>query len=429
MEEARISDIPSFKKGLEEARNFATFKRAMPFLRPIFKLLGVDVVKMDDAFANIDDLVKQVEDLASIPDRFNDLFSARGWIIYESMNLTVAKAAIEKAEAGYVDEAETDLVNHYDAETVKFQLMRMKAVKTFRPRMALAKKALTDYEEERYHACVPVILALLDGLVNELHDKRRGFFAQEVDLSAWDSIAGHNRGLNELSKIFKKGRQKTFTEQISIPYRNGIMHGMDLGYDNKVVAAKTWAALFAVREWALKAERGSLEEQPEEPQLTWRDSLQQFQEIEKDKERLKRWQKREITIGVDVSNTGEPDVFEEGTPERKLAEFLMFWKAKNYGHMARCLNSTFGARAKKNPGEVRAVFGQAVLKYFSFTEISDDAAAVTEISTNLIYEKNEEEKNKTVRYRLIYSDEEGKPQVRDKPGGQWGIINWGWDFY
>ena len=35
--------------------------------------------------------------MAMIPDRFNDLFAPRGWIIYELMNLEVAKDAIEKA--------------------------------------------------------------------------------------------------------------------------------------------------------------------------------------------------------------------------------------------------------------------------------------------------------------------------------------------
>jgi len=59
------------------------------------------------------------------------------------------------------------------------------------------------------------------------------------------------------------------------------MHGMDLGYDNKIVAAKTWAALFAAREWALKAEQGLLEEQPEEPKKSWREVFHGIDELNK----------------------------------------------------------------------------------------------------------------------------------------------------
>ena len=140
MKEPRISDIPSIKKILEDARNMATVKRAMPFFRPVLKLFGVEVEKIDDAFANIDDLVQQASELASIPDRFNDLFASRGWIIYDFLNLRVAKSAVEKAEAGHIDEAETDLVNYYDSETVKWHLLRMKTIEAFRPRMQLANK-------------------------------------------------------------------------------------------------------------------------------------------------------------------------------------------------------------------------------------------------------------------------------------------------
>jgi hypothetical protein len=37
------------------------------------------------------------------------------------------------------------------------------------------------------------------------------------------------------------------------------MHGMDLGYGNRVVAIKAWVALFATRDWAIKTERNQLE--------------------------------------------------------------------------------------------------------------------------------------------------------------------------
>lgn len=152
MENARIQDIPSIKNTLIQVKGMKTLKRVFPLVKPLLQKLGVDVNQMDDAFANFDDLERQISVLSTLPDRFNDLFSERGWIIYDLMNLEVAKAAVEKAETGDIDGAEADLVEHYDADTVEWLLRRMNDVQAFHVRMPLAEKALLDYREERYHA-------------------------------------------------------------------------------------------------------------------------------------------------------------------------------------------------------------------------------------------------------------------------------------
>lgn len=355
-----------------------------------------------------------MEELASVPDRFNDSFSSQGWIIYEMLNLEVAKAAVAKAEAGDITGAELDLVTYYSSENVRWHLKLMRHVNAFRPRMNLAMKALTDYEEERYHACIPVVLALLDGFVNELHEERRGFFADEVDLQAWDSVAAHSKGLNALSKIFKKSRKKTVTEKIKLPCRHGILHGMDLGYDNKFVAAKAWAALFATRDWALKAEKGLLEAQPEKPTPSIGESLQKLRTIEEDKKKIAEWQPRTLVVGSGLSETGNPKDFVMGSPEQKLTKFLTLWKAKNYGHMTQCLHTGFSSLSRNNPREVRGVFGDAELIAFAFVEIFDKAAAATEIITNLVFIKHGAEQLKTVKYRLVYLTTKVMPQCVDK---------------
>jgi hypothetical protein len=382
-----IRDIPSIAKTLKDARNMAAFKRIMPLCRPFLKLLGVDVEKMDDALDKVDDLVRQIEEMSKIPDHFNDMFASRGWISYDLLNLEVAKAAIAKAESGDVDGAETDLVNYYSTETIRWKLQTMNGVRAFRPRVPLAQKALTDYEERRYYSCVLVVLALLDGLVNELHERRRGFFSAEIDLTAWDSISAHNRGLNVLANIFQKGRYTTTTEPITIPYRNGIMHGMDLEYDNKMIAAKAWAALFAVRDWALKAEAGLLEAPPEEPQKTWNEIFQQLRENQASKERLAQWEPRDITIGIDIPQTGSPELFVDGTPEKRLAEYLTFWQARNYGYMARCLSAKLAPPAKQAPARIRQIFASKSLKSFEFTSVQDSGAALSIIQTQLMFEE------------------------------------------
>ena len=112
--EPRIRDIPRINKPIQDIQNLKAAKEALPLLNPLLKQLGIDKDKIDLELAKVEEMGRSAEELASIPDRFNDLFAERGWIIYELLNLEVAKAAIKKAESGDIDGAETDLVNYYD---------------------------------------------------------------------------------------------------------------------------------------------------------------------------------------------------------------------------------------------------------------------------------------------------------------------------
>lgn len=422
--EALIQDIPSIKKALDDIRALKTLKRAVPLARPILRLFGVDTTNMAEGLANIDDLASQFEELASLPDRFDDLFADRGWIIYDLMNIEVAKEAIRNAEAGDWDGAEADLVQYYDPETVKWQLRTMTGVKAFRPRTALAEKALADYREGRYHACVPVVLALLDGMVNDLHERQRGFFAEDADLQAWDSIAGHRKGLNALARIFRVTRRKTRTEQITVPYRHGIIHGRDLGYDNAIVAAKSWAALFATRDWALKAEADLVGPQPPEPQPGLGEILKKVQALNEHKARLKAWKARSIEVGEDIPRTGDPGIFENDTPEQKLAEFLTYWKQRNYGFMARCVAVLFLPDSERAPARVRQAYADKQLSEYELLELTDKAAALTEIETKLKFAERGAITERSHRFRMLCQDELGRPSTRGTPGNSWKVGNW-----
>lgn len=429
MKDSQIKDIPQIKKVVDDIKNMQSLKVAMPVLAPLLRLMGVDTTQMHEALGKVDDLARMAEELSTLPDRFNDLFAPRGWIIYDLLNIEVAKSAVTKAEAGDFDSAESDLVAYYDADTVRWQLQMMHAIKAFRARVPLAQKALIDYNEERYHACVPVILALMDGLVSELHEKRRGFSAEDVDLKVWDSFAGHDTGLTALAKIFQTGRRTTQTEQISIPYRHGILHGMDLGYDNKIVAAKTWAALFAIREWALKVEKGETKPPPEQPKPslreTARDLFHQIQEHSRKQAdfdaRFKAWTPRTIHVSTDIPASGLPDVFEEGTPERKLAEFFSLWAKGNFGHMAQyCLTvSDKKYYGKKLPLRLKERFAAKRFRAFEIIEIQDEAPALTVIKAKVVYEESGKDVEVIKDFRLICEDAAGKPVIRGKPGGSW----------
>jgi hypothetical protein len=383
MDEPRIRDIPTIQKTLKQAEGLVALKRIIPFIAPVLKILGVDADKIKTDLEIADTLTQQTQELATLPDKFNDYFGEHGWIIYESLSLEVAKKAIAVADTGDMNAAEQVIVDYFTPATVRLWLNQMKAVQAFQPRFRLAQLALQDYEEERYHACIPVVLALMDGLINELNNGR-GFFSDTTELEAWDSISAHKRGLVELGNIFRKGRNKTRTEQITVPYRNGILHGTDLGYDNKIVAAKTWAALFAVRDWAIKAEGNKLEEPPPKPNPSILDTLNQHRKNQETKQKIQDWKPR-IFTNQERFLSEVPSDYDENTPERKLVEFLSLWKARNYGHMAGCVQPKRDSSPSAMPKRIREFLGEIELTGFKIAQITDTAAAATDILVTLQY--------------------------------------------
>lgn len=420
-----IKDIPSLKNLQQNIENFKSIKDAMPVLRPSLIQLGVDANQIETALPKTE-LLEAGSEMLCIPDRFNDLFADRGWINYESISYEIAKAVIQKAESGDYDGAEAELVNYYNEETIRSKIKRMRDVKAFRSRWTLAQKALTDYLGGRYHACVPVVLALLDGIVNEAHEKGRGsklgFSAKDVNLEAWDSISGHAKGLKVMASVFNEDRGKTTVDQITIPYRNGILHGMDLGYDNKMVAAKAWAALFSIRFWAMKAEQGLLNPQPPEKPIMW------SQVIDNGAENLElsRWKPRAIKIGQDIPATGGPEMYDAGTPEQKLAEFLSNWKKPkpNFRSMADCVVLDSNYNAKEMPRRIREIYSSKHLMHFEFTDLSDTAPATTIIQTMLVYDEYDTRVDKSVQFIMNNRNLEGGPEILGKAGSNWYIRFW-----
>jgi len=126
-----------------------------------------------------------------LPERFNAHFASRGWIAYEQLSAEVARAAVAKADAGDLEAAEQLLVEYYDETTLWSLLKRLKYFNAFKPRTCLLQLALDNYLAGRYHACVPVVLAQLDGVMNDISGL--GFFAQRIGLVARRSIIKFRR--------------------------------------------------------------------------------------------------------------------------------------------------------------------------------------------------------------------------------------------
>jgi hypothetical protein len=419
---SEIKDIQSAKNLKEQTAQVDAVRKALPF----FELLGVDTAKLEPHFQKFDEAAKETEKYHILSDPFNELFSSRGWIAHELLPAKVMEQAIEKAANSNIDEAEQDLIDYYSDKIGVF-ITLMKGIKAFRSRITLARKAKEDYEAQRYHACVPVILMLLDGLISELSKNHRGFFAEQSDLEAWDSISAHSKGLGLLSKTLGITRTKTNTDPITIPYRHGILHGHDLNYGSKIVAAKAWAALFSVRDLALKIERGEkdappLEESKPEPSLL--EVLEQIRESYETTEKWKSWQPRKLQLGLDFLQTGEPKDFLEGSPERKCVEFLFYWTKQNYFEMAKCLWNPSQLSHKKMAGELRTRYDNERLIQFEIFDVRDVSQDFTELKVKCCFETSSETKQKNLLFKVHNRDENNKMAIWGQSGSEWFLMTY-----
>jgi hypothetical protein len=410
----KITDNPSLLKMKRDLEGMVAFSKIVSVLEN----LGIRHDEISEAMRQVPNLAQQLQEMSTVPDRFNEHFSGFGWVAYEGLNFDLMKQAIELADNGKIPEAEETLTEHYDQKIIHLMLTRMRFIPEFKPRERMLRKALDDYVAGRYHACVPVVLASVDGLVNDIEQK--GFFAQEINLTAWDSIAAHSSGLQQLARLFGTKRVKTRSKTITIPYRHGIMHGHDLGYDNKTVAAKTWAALFALRDWVIAIRKPKQE--PEKPP-SFLELLQHLRARQKERERLQNWKPRKLRIGTDIPATGQPEDYGEKSPERTFVEFMSFWSKKNYGKMGQLISS-FDQREtlKKTAGWVREIFDQVTLCSFTILDIEDRAPAITIIEAEISCRISPHNERTTIlKIRLDWEGNAGKKVLRDDSAGHWRV--------
>lgn len=433
MSDKKIKDNYSFKKmeyNLQGIKNLKTILKIVPSVLGIEdKNIEKNFKKIDDI--KIDDIYEQFKLLQETPDKFNQYFSKLGWIAYESMNFDIMVKAVKLAEKNKIEEAEKVLIDYYDnKDNLLFMISRLKGIEEFKPRTKLIYKALDDYIEGRYHACVPVILMMIDGFVNDIGQK--GFFADDTDLSVWDSIAAHDSGLNELAKVLGKQRKKTRTDEIHLPYRHGILHGRDLGYDNKKTAIKTWATLFALGDWARAIIAGKKEETKEFTPPTIeeliesiKNSYKQIIQIQNEKKLINQFKQRILKPNVDFKPKGQINDYQEGSPERVLVEYIQYLYKDNYGKMALLTRELFSPNNSINKlaGKIRNIFQAKKLIDHEIISINHKAPAVTEIDTQLVFEKrNTSQITIKKTFRLIYEDDNHKSLVRNTKGGKWKII-------
>lgn len=419
----KIENNPSNKKFKEEIQGAKGIKFIASILSPFSKTAKnvVDVMK------DFDKIEEEFNTISKSPDLFNHYFGDLGWIAHESINHTLMLECIDLAKNNQIKLAEEKLANYYTTKEMHWLVRMTYGTPEFRKRNELINLAYEDTINERFYSAVLILLTIIDGSVNDI-DKQKGFFTETTDLTAWDSIAGHSSGLSKLRDILNSTRKSTNEDEIFLPYRNGILHGRDINYNNKYVAGKLWLTLFAINDWVRALKKNKENAKKEVKQKTFYEILSDYQkwQVRKEEmdEKMDLWKHREIILNENIPTKGNIDDYEDFTPEKDAIRLMIYWKRKNYGEIAKLI-APFSKEFnfKKEAGRVRQVFEGKDLKNYEIVSIEHLAPAIAEIKMKVDVSFQEKEYTKEIMLRLIYQNEDGETMVFGQKGGKWKFVD------
>lgn len=253
-----IRDQHKYKK-LE--KQLAVFKE-LHNLAPFFALFGSEGLHVAESInKTLTDKLpafdKELERQRSLPDKFNDVFGKVGWRAFDDMSLNAIEEALQiESESGL--EIAEQFLEKYHSETLEFFLKRFWVLPLIKDRQRLIALAFEDHKAGRYHASIPIILTQIDGVCFDLVGK--SFYEtgkkKTRHLLAVETIVGDPSDLAQLATLLNERRPKTTNNPTDLPYRNGVLHGRDLGYATRRNSIKAFVYLVVLRTWMQKVERG-----------------------------------------------------------------------------------------------------------------------------------------------------------------------------
>lgn len=269
---------------------------------------------------------------------------------------------------------------------------------------------------------MPLLLIIVDGICTSLTGKHP--FSGGVDAPVFDSIASEPGGISDAFKILGAVRRKVSTEPISIPFRHGIIHGLNPVYDNALVAAKSVNLLRAMidyfdrrRDEVSRIEKATEEQNP--PGLL--DLVASIRKTEALKRATDVWHKRPDKRG-NLASSFSPFVLDSGSPEAVAATYLGYLAARNFGKLAALTidypQRPTNMRAGRMAGELRGF----IISKWEITGVEDMAAAVSNVAISIEGKTNGKAWAIESKMRLVYSEDDNHPLPRGFEGGEWLVM-------
>lgn len=206
------------------------------------------------------EMAKALRPVLDLADQFDAAFTAQGWVFVEfCCGFEPATQALAmKQRARPSDEIDGFLADHLlNVEPLYWQAKKLlgggMAEPAYPVRAEVVERTFRAYREADFIACVPLVLMLIDGF-GVTRTGTKSIFSDLADLADLleeeSSVGGHPTGMKAVLQHMIRMKKGYSEEELTLPLRNGILHGTRLNYANKIVAAKALCVLAAVIEWA-----------------------------------------------------------------------------------------------------------------------------------------------------------------------------------
>lgn len=150
-------------------------------------------------------------------------------------------------------------------------------------RSDLVQKAWTDHTEGRFHASIPVVMMVIDGVCAEATGGQ--FFSlgrAAADVADDSTLAGMSDSLPVVRRALAQRFDSTVAS--GALNRHGTLHGRELAYDTLTCSTKAFVLLVAVWEWAKPLLDAEAERRRADRLATWAGS----HEVDSDGRRMDR---------------------------------------------------------------------------------------------------------------------------------------------
>ena len=187
------------------------------------------------------------------------------------------------------------------------------------------------------------------------------------------------------------------------------------------------ATLAAARKWAIEKRADPDDAPPPDAEPTLWETLQSEAPLAGLGGAFRAWQARSAPELATIPPSGSPDQYEEGSPERALAELVELWARGDFDGMARLVHQPLAGPPKTRETARIArdlrTLEKAELVSWEILELSDRSAATTTARVGVQLRKGDETTGREADLQLLYLDARGEVAIRGTGGGSWVVMN------
>lgn len=388
-------------------------------MRPLIKFLGLFSKSIREGFREVERQLDEVQRMKADQELFANVYSPLGWVLYDRISTAIVTNVVGLS----VEEGEAALTSyHLDPSTLRSLGYRF-ATSHYEPWSHLFERAVERAAGGDHLSAIPLVLSIIDGICTTLAGKHP--FSGGADAPVFDSMASGPGGLPEGLALLGSTRRKLDGAPLSIPFRHGIVHGLNPNYGYPIVAAKAFNLLQAIVDYFDRrrdeAERIAKAEDEQAP-ADLRVLAQSLRRNAGDRRALDEWRARPAVVGAVLASSQAPVDLPTGSPEAFAAEYLALLVNRNYGGLAAATidypKRPIGFRAGRLRNELTGV----VITGWRITGVEDKAAAMSRVSTWLTGSLDQRLWEGEQAMRLMFADEDYDAVVRGQAGGRWCVM-------